>query len=63
MRPPTFPPGPVSGAWWTRSDDLSAELSTLIAAFDPPGENHGRRRVPLSAGRDHGEARARGSAR
>lgn len=33
-RPPTFPPGPVNGAWWPRSDDLSAELPVLVAAFD-----------------------------
>ncbi|GAQ66551.1 DUF5994 family protein [Streptomyces scabiei] len=34
LRPPTFPPGPVSGAWWPRSDDLAAELPALIEAFD-----------------------------
>ncbi|MFF4257636.1 DUF5994 family protein [Streptomyces sp. NPDC001663] len=34
LRPPTFPPGPVSGAWWPRSDDLPAELPALIEAFD-----------------------------
>jgi hypothetical protein len=34
LRPPTFPPGPVSGAWWPRSDDLTAELPALIAEFD-----------------------------
>lgn len=34
LRPPAFPPGPVSGAWWPRSDDLQAELPALIEAFD-----------------------------
>jgi hypothetical protein len=34
LRPPTFPHGPVSGAWWPRSDDLPAELPALIQAFD-----------------------------
>ncbi|MFI9828111.1 DUF5994 family protein [Streptomyces sp. NPDC051913] len=34
LRPPTFPHGPVSGAWWPRSGDLSAELPALIEAFD-----------------------------
>ncbi|MDH6451647.1 MULTISPECIES: DUF5994 family protein [unclassified Streptomyces] len=34
LRPPTFPPGPVNGAWWPRSDDLAAELPALIEAFD-----------------------------
>ena len=34
LRPPTFPPGPVSGAWWPRSDDLAAELPALVDAFD-----------------------------
>lgn len=34
LRPPTFPPGPVSGAWWPRSDDLPTELPALIEAFD-----------------------------
>ncbi|WP_367321502.1 DUF5994 family protein [Streptomyces sp. HUAS ZL42] len=34
LRPPTFPSGPVSGAWWPRSDDLPAELPALIKAFD-----------------------------
>lgn len=34
LRPPTFPPGPVAGAWWPRSDDLRAELPSLVAAFD-----------------------------
>lgn len=34
LRPPTFPPGPVSGAWWPRSDDLAAELPALVEAFD-----------------------------
>ncbi|MFE7168946.1 DUF5994 family protein [Streptomyces sp. NPDC057616] len=34
LRPPTFPPGPVNGAWWPRSDDLAAELPALVDAFD-----------------------------
>jgi hypothetical protein len=34
LRPPTFPPGPLTGAWWPRSDDLTAELPALIDAFD-----------------------------
>jgi hypothetical protein len=34
LRPPTFPHGPVSGAWWPRSDDLPAELPALVEAFD-----------------------------
>ncbi|MFD5404134.1 DUF5994 family protein [Streptomyces griseorubiginosus] len=33
LRPPTFPPAPVSG-WWPRSDDLAAELPALVEAFD-----------------------------
>lgn len=35
LRPPTFPPGLVAGAWWPRSDDLKAELPALIDAFAP----------------------------
>lgn len=34
LRPPTFPPGPVCGAWWPRSRDLMAELPMLTDAFD-----------------------------
>ncbi|MFJ8931990.1 MULTISPECIES: DUF5994 family protein [unclassified Streptomyces] len=34
LRPPTFPPGPVCGAWWPRSDDLAAELAALTDVFD-----------------------------
>lgn len=34
LRPPTFPPGPVCGAWWPRSRDLMAELPILTDAFD-----------------------------
>ena len=34
--PPSFPHGPVSGAWWPRSEDLPAELPALIEAFDRP---------------------------
>lgn len=34
LRPPTFPPGPVSGAWWPRSHDLMTELPILTEAFD-----------------------------
>ncbi|MCT9075129.1 DUF5994 family protein [Streptomyces fulvoviolaceus] len=34
LRPPTFPPGLVAGAWWPRSDDLRAELPALLGAFD-----------------------------
>ncbi|MEU5074277.1 DUF5994 family protein [Streptomyces asoensis] len=34
LRPPTFPPGPVSGAWWPHSADLAAELPALVEAFD-----------------------------
>ncbi|MFF4273472.1 DUF5994 family protein [Streptomyces sp. NPDC001536] len=34
LRPPTFPPGPVSGAWWPRSDDLPSELPALVEVFD-----------------------------
>lgn len=34
LRPPTFPPGPVCGAWWPRSHDLTAELPLLTEAFD-----------------------------
>ncbi|WP_172385915.1 DUF5994 family protein [Streptomyces sp. MNP-20] len=33
LRPPSFPPGPVCGAWWPRSNDLEAELPGLAAAF------------------------------
>ncbi|MFI0240487.1 DUF5994 family protein [Streptomyces sp. NPDC016845] len=39
LRPPTFPPGPVCGAWWPRTDDLCAELAPLTDAF---GASHGR---------------------
>lgn len=39
LRPPTFPPGPVCGAWWPRTDDLAAELVALTDAFD---SSHGR---------------------
>ncbi|MEW2530347.1 DUF5994 family protein [Streptomyces sp. NPDC047071] len=31
--PPSFPPGPVCGAWWPRSDDLAVELPGLVDAF------------------------------
>ena len=34
LRPPTFPPGPLCGAWWPRTDDLFAELPSLTEAFD-----------------------------
>ncbi|NGO81191.1 hypothetical protein G6045_36840 [Streptomyces sp. YC504] len=34
LRPPTFPAGPVCGAWWPRTDDLSAELAALTDVFD-----------------------------
>ncbi|MFJ8537279.1 DUF5994 family protein [Streptomyces sp. NPDC093591] len=34
LRPPTFPPGPVCGAWWPRTDDLMTELPALTEAFD-----------------------------
>ncbi|MFJ9036957.1 DUF5994 family protein [Streptomyces sp. NPDC102406] len=34
LRPPTFPPGPLNGAWWPRSDDLAAELTALTEVFD-----------------------------
>ncbi|WP_141753754.1 MULTISPECIES: DUF5994 family protein [Streptomyces] len=34
LRPPTFPPGPVCGAWWPRTDDLAAELASLTDVFD-----------------------------
>ncbi|MYW65824.1 hypothetical protein GTY65_17435 [Streptomyces sp. SID8379] len=34
LRPPTFPPGPVCGAWWPRTDDLAAELAALTDVFD-----------------------------
>ncbi|MFJ4362972.1 DUF5994 family protein [Streptomyces chartreusis] len=34
LRPPNFPPGPVCGAWWPRSDDLMTELPALTDAFD-----------------------------
>lgn len=34
LRPPTFPPGPVCGAWWPRTDDLMAELPALTDMFD-----------------------------
>ncbi|MEV5100954.1 DUF5994 family protein [Streptomyces massasporeus] len=34
LRPPTFPPGPVCGAWWPRTDDLMTELPELTEAFD-----------------------------
>ncbi|WJV47204.1 DUF5994 family protein [Streptomyces flavofungini] len=38
LGPTAFPPGPLSGAWWPRSDDLKAELPALAAVFDPhPG--------------------------
>ncbi|QDQ09320.1 DUF5994 family protein [Streptomyces spectabilis] len=33
LRPPTFPPGPVCGAWWPHSDDLAVELPALAEAF------------------------------
>ncbi|MEV0500264.1 DUF5994 family protein [Streptomyces spectabilis] len=33
LRPPSFPPGPVCGAWWPRSDDLEVELPGLADAF------------------------------
>ncbi|GHC72707.1 DUF5994 family protein [Streptomyces flavofungini] len=38
LRPPTFPPGPVCGAWWPRTDDLAAELASLTDVFD---DSHG----------------------
>ncbi|WP_328439155.1 DUF5994 family protein [Streptomyces sp. NBC_00444] len=34
LRPPTFPPGPVCGAWWPRTDDLAVELAALTDVFD-----------------------------
>ncbi|MXM62206.1 hypothetical protein GR925_01765 [Streptomyces sp. HUCO-GS316] len=34
LRPPTFPPGSVCGAWWPRSRDLMIELPILTDAFD-----------------------------
>ncbi|MEY9992937.1 hypothetical protein ABIE67_004969 [Streptomyces sp. V4I8] len=34
LRPPTFPPGPVCGAWWPRSRDMMTELPILTDAFD-----------------------------
>ncbi|MER5440146.1 DUF5994 family protein [Streptomyces sp. NPDC002790] len=34
LRPPTFPPGPVCGAWWPRTDDLATELAALTDVFD-----------------------------
>ncbi|WP_425831352.1 DUF5994 family protein [Streptomyces fractus] len=33
LRPPTFPAGPVCGAWWPRTDDLACELAALTDAF------------------------------
>ncbi|MHB9752999.1 DUF5994 family protein [Streptomyces sp. BYX5S] len=35
LTPPSFPPGPLCGAWWPRSDELAAELPALCAEFDP----------------------------
>ncbi|MFF9897943.1 DUF5994 family protein [Streptomyces longispororuber] len=37
LRPPTFPPAPVCGAWWPRTDDLAAELAALTDVFDTSG--------------------------
>lgn len=34
LRPPTFLPSPVCGAWWPRSHDLMSELPILTEAFD-----------------------------
>ncbi|MBC9714610.1 hypothetical protein H9Y04_18800 [Streptomyces sp. TRM66268-LWL] len=39
LRPPTFPQGPVCGAWWPRTTDLAAELASLTDVFDV---SHGR---------------------
>ncbi|MFZ3566956.1 DUF5994 family protein [Streptomyces sp. BH097] len=39
LRPPTFPPGPVCGAWWPRTDELATELAALTDVFDA---THGR---------------------
>ncbi|MFZ3558464.1 DUF5994 family protein [Streptomyces sp. BH055] len=39
LRPPTFPAGPVCGAWWPRTDDLAGELAALTDAF---AASHGR---------------------
>lgn len=37
LRPPSFPQGPVCGAWWPRTDDLAAELPPLTKVFDAKG--------------------------
>jgi hypothetical protein len=34
--PPTFPPGPVSGAWRPLSADLHTELPALVQGFGTP---------------------------
>ncbi|MHC5264275.1 DUF5994 family protein [Streptomyces sp. UC4497] len=34
LRPPTFPPGPVCGAWWPRTDELATELAALTEVFE-----------------------------
>ncbi|MFC8247283.1 DUF5994 family protein [Streptomyces chartreusis] len=47
--PPAFPPAPVSGARWPRSDDLPAELPALIRAFDRSWGRVTRMAAPRSA--------------
>ncbi|MCI3928285.1 DUF5994 family protein [Streptomyces sp. AN091965] len=44
--PPSFPPGPVCGAWWPRSDDLAVELPGLIEEFAPEKERVARVAAP-----------------
>ncbi|MGD6755701.1 DUF5994 family protein [Streptomyces sp. BH105] len=34
LRPPTFPPGPVCGSWWPRTDELATELAALTDVFE-----------------------------